>query len=59
MTTKISIDDVKKHISEASSKSALAESLGVTKQYLEYFLKSKGIRIDSRLYFRIKEKPRG
>jgi predicted transcriptional regulator len=55
MSTIISIDDVKKHAKLATSKSDLARRLGVTKQYLVFFLKSRNITIETSLNFSIKK----
>ena len=56
MSTMISIDDVKEHVKYASNKSDLAKRLGVTKQYLEYFLTSRKIKLETRLNFTLKKK---
>jgi hypothetical protein len=58
MSTKISLEDLKRKTPMASNKTELAGMLGVTKQYLEYFLKSNGLKIEAKLAFSIKEKPR-
>ena len=56
MGNKISVQDIEAKIDYASTKTELASLLGVTKQYLDFFLKNKKLKIESSLSFKVMEK---
>jgi len=56
MEPKICIERIKEHIGDATNRADLARRLGVTKQYLDFFMKSRGIVIESRLNFRLTQR---
>jgi hypothetical protein len=58
MEPKICIERIKEHIGDATNRSDLARRLGVSKQYLDFFIKSRGIIIESKIHFRIRQSPR-
>ena len=55
MAHKITIEQIEEKINLAGSRTELAQILGVSKQYLDFFLKKNGLKIDSSLHFKINE----
>ena len=55
MAHKITVEQIEEKINLAGSRTELAQILGVSKQYLDFFLKKNGLKIDSSLHFKTNE----
>lgn len=55
MAHKITVEQIEEKINLAGSRTELAQILGVSKQYLDFFLKKNGLKIDCSLHFKINE----